>query len=83
MQRAFDRLKELFTKEPILANHNPEKKSLIKTDILDYLLGGCLSQKHSNYYKPVVYYLRKMMLAELNYNVYNKELLAIVECTAH
>ena len=30
-------------------------------------------------YKPVVYYSRKMTPAELNYDIYNKELLAIVE----
>jgi len=51
----------------------------VKTDILDFILGVCLLQKHADrVWHPVAYYSRKLTLLELNYNIYNKELLGIV-----
>jgi len=35
-------------------------------------------QKHLDRWYPVVYYSWKITLLELNYNIYNKELLGIV-----
>ena len=35
-------------------------------------------QKYSEVWHPVTYYSHKMTLSELNYNIYNKELLGIV-----
>jgi len=35
-------------------------------------------QKYSKVWHPVAYYSHKMTLPELNYNIYNKELLGIV-----
>jgi len=35
-------------------------------------------QKYLNRWHPVAYYSRKITLLELNYNIYNKELLGIV-----
>jgi len=51
----------------------------VKTDILDFILGVCLLQKHINkVWHPVIYYSRKLTPLELNYNIYNKKLLGIV-----
>jgi len=51
----------------------------VKTDILDFILGACLLQKHiDKVWHLVVYYSRKLTLLELNYDIYNKELLSIV-----
>jgi len=51
----------------------------VKTDILDFVLGVYLLQKHiDRVWYLVVYYSRKLTLLELNYNIYNKELLDIV-----
>jgi len=41
-------------------------------------LGTCLLQKHSEVWHPVAYYSYKITPPELNYNIYNKELLGIV-----
>ena len=47
-------------------------------DALDFILGVCLVQKYPDGQHPVAYYSRKMTPPELNYNIYNKELLGIV-----
>jgi len=41
-------------------------------------LGACLLQKYSEVWHPVAYYSWKMTPSELNYDIYNKELLGIV-----
>jgi len=41
-------------------------------------LGACLLQKHSKVWHPVAYYNYKITPLELNYDIYNKELLGIV-----
>jgi len=51
----------------------------VETDILDFVLGVCLLQKHvDRVWHLVAYYSRKLILLELNYDIYNKELLSIV-----
>ena len=74
----FKELKELFTAELILKIYTPSLLTVVKTNILDFALGVYLVQKHLNRWYLVTYYSRKMTLLELNYNIYNKELLGIV-----
>jgi len=51
----------------------------VKIDILDFVLGVYLLQKHANrVWHLVAYYNRKLIPLELNYDIYNKELLGIV-----
>jgi len=51
----------------------------VEMDILDFILGAYLLQKHiDKVWHPVAYYSRKLILLELNYDIYNKELLGIV-----
>ena len=67
--------------ELILVHFQLEKESMIEMDILDKAIGSCLSQLDKlGQLQLVVYYSRKLTKAELNYNVYDKEMLAIVEC---
>jgi len=50
-------------------------------DLLDYVLGGVLSQYNKNgELHPVAFLFWKLAPAKLNYKIYNKELLAIVRC---
>jgi hypothetical protein len=74
----FKELKELFTREPILKIYQLKLETIVETDALDFALGAYLLQKHENAWHLVAYYSRKMTLPELNYNIYNKELLGIV-----
>ena len=74
----FKELKELFTAKPILKIYTPSLLTVVKIDILDFILGIYLVQKHPNRWHLVTYYSRKITPPELNYNIYNKELLGIV-----
>jgi len=59
--------------------YNPEKLAILETDILDYTIRACLNQldkKERLHF--IAYYFRKITPLKLNYNIYNKELLAIV-----
>ena len=58
---------------------NLNKSRVLETDISDFAIGIYLSQEEDNRkLRPIIYYLRKLSAPKLNYDVYNKELLAIV-----
>ena len=68
----------MFIKKPVLRIYVPSLPIKVETDALDYALGAYLAQLHPDGWHPVAYYSRKMTPAELNYDIYNKELLGIV-----
>ena len=74
----FKELKELFIAELILKIYTLSLLTVVETDVLDFVLGVYLVQKYPDRWHPVAYYSRKMTPPELNYNIYNKELLDIV-----
>ena len=64
----------------ILAIFDPEHEAILETDASDYAIGACLTQKgNDDKMRTVAYYARKMTGPELNYDIHDKELLAIVE----
>jgi hypothetical protein len=78
-QDAFDELKSRFTSAPILVMPNIEKKMKIETDASDYATGAVLSQlMEDDLWHPVAYYSKSMNDAERNYDIHDKELLAII-----
>jgi RNase H-like domain found in reverse transcriptase len=80
-EQAFNDLKRRFITTPILAYFNPDLKYVVKTDSSDYVLGGVLSQYNKNgELRLVAFLFRKLASIELNYKIYNKELLAIIRC---
>ena len=79
-REAFEKLKKKFILAPILASFNPERKIILETNASDQALGSCLSQPDAKkQLHPVAYRSRKFSGPELNYDVHNKELLAIVD----
>lgn len=79
-QAAFDALKKAFATAPVLAYYDPNKHCVLETDASDFAIGGVLSQPDaSGTLHPVAYYSRKFNEHELNYEIYDKEMLAIVE----
>ena len=77
---AFKALKDRLTTEPILAIFDPEKEATVDTDASDYAIGARLTQKaEDGKARTVAYYSRKMTGPELNYDIHDKELLAVVE----
>jgi hypothetical protein len=78
-QFAFDELKRRFTVAPILAIFDPDRAIVVETDASDYAVGACISQiGDDGKLHPVAFYSRKMSPAEANYDIHDKELLAIV-----
>jgi hypothetical protein len=56
-----------------------EKEKTLKTNALDYMIRMRLMQLGDDGKpRPITFYSRKLIQAELNYDIYNKELLAIV-----
>jgi len=51
----------------------------VETDTSEHAIGGVLSQEQEGKWKLIVFLSRTMQLAERNYEIYDKELLAIVE----
>ena len=77
--KAFQDLKLRFTSAPILAHYHPDRSTIVETDASDYAVAAVLSQidPTSSLLHPVAFYSRSMSSAELNYEIYDKELLAI------
>ena len=80
-QAAFTTLKLAFTQAPTLAHFDYNKKSVLETDASDWAAGGILSQYDDDgLLRPVAYFSSKHSSAECNYEIYDKELLAIIKC---
>jgi len=78
-QRVFEEAKSKLTTAPLLVQHDPEKETTIETDASDYAIGARMTQPGPNGKpRPVAFYSRKLIQAELNYDIHDKELLAIV-----
>ena len=75
---AFTRLKFMFTTEPVLRHPDQEKEFIVECNASDYAMAAILSQHFEDGLHPVAYFSRKFDTAELNYDVHDKELLAIV-----
>ena len=74
----FKKLKKLFIAELILKIYILSLLTVVKIDILNFILSIYLVQKYLDRWHLVIYYSYKITLLELNYNIYNKELLGII-----
>jgi len=78
-QAAFDQLKNAFTTAPILRHFDYEREIIVETDASDYVSAGILLQHDDDgILHPVAFYSKKDSPAECKYEIYDKELLAIV-----
>jgi hypothetical protein len=79
-QKAFEDLKAAFTTAPILVHPDFTKAFYMETDASDFALGAVLSQMgEDGKLHPIAFYSRKFSAAEINYEIHDKELLAIVD----
>jgi len=79
--QAFERLKEIFTTEPVLAQFDPDRETVVETDSSGYITGGTLSQyDDQGILRPVAYFSKKHNPHECNYEIHDKEMLAIIRC---
>jgi hypothetical protein len=80
MDLVFEELKRRFTTTPILGHFHPKKVCIVETDASDFALRAVLSQKGDDgRLHPVAFHSRKFTPAESNYEIHDKELLAIVD----
>ena len=70
-------LKFEFQKKKLILS-DPEKSYILETDASDYAIKDILKQKVDEKLYPVIFYLRKFTDAKLNYEIYDKKLLAII-----
>ena len=83
-EASFEELKRRFTTTPILAHFNPAKAVIIETDASDFAIGAVLSQRDDeNRLHPVAFHSRKFQPAEINYEIHDKVLLAVVDAFKH
>ena len=83
-QQAFVELKQCFTTAPILPHFNPTKQVIIESDASDFALGAVLSQRdEENRLHPVAFHSRKFQPAEINNEIHDKTLLAVVDALKH
>ena len=78
-QHAFNSLKHSFISAPILQMPDKDKPFILAVDASLYATGGVLMQKDSNGdLHPCSYLSQSLSLAEHNYQIYDRELLAII-----
>ncbi|KAH9246434.1 hypothetical protein BASA81_016025 [Batrachochytrium salamandrivorans] len=83
-ETSFKKLKDAFSCPGFLAHPNDEQPFILETDASDFAISGVLHQHdQSNTLRPVAFYSRQMNNAERNYDIYDKELLAVVESFKH
>ncbi|UYV63772.1 K02A2.6-like, partial [Cordylochernes scorpioides] len=77
-ERAFRKLKELLTTQPILAAYDVRKPTMVSSDASSYGLGAVLKQEGKNgIWRPVAYSSRTMTPTEKRYAQIEKEAIAI------
>jgi len=79
-ENAFNKLKTAFTTYEILIYPDPDKEFTVETDASDFAVGCILSQisDKDNELYPVAFHSRSLSSSEINYTIYDKELLAII-----
>ena len=77
---AFQMLKGKFTSAPVLLHPDPERQFIVEVDASDTGLGAVLSQRSAADMKvhPCAFFSRRFLPAEENYDIGNRELLAVV-----
>ena len=92
--RAFETLKTLMCRKPVLLQPDFTKCFFLQTDASAYGVGTILSQAADNCdlppaknskpkLHPLAYYSATFLLAERNYDIYERELLAVMKALAH
>ena len=80
-EEAFEKLKEEFMTEPVLAILDLDKEMQVEADTSDYAIEGVLSTKYENGKQRLVAFIFKSLNAmEQNYKIYDKEILVVIRC---
>lgn len=79
-QEAFDAMKKAFTTQPILGIWDFDRPTRIEVDASGFATGGVISQKaDDDFWHPIAYRSQTMTEAERNYEIWDREMLAICD----
>jgi len=77
----FEKLKVVFTTEPILAISDIDRKMRVEADASDYATGGALLTKcEDGKWRLVAFISKSLNTMEQNYEIHNKNILAVIRC---
>jgi hypothetical protein len=76
-EQAFEVLKQRFTTASLLQYYDPILPIIVETDTNNFAIGVVISQKEDRV-QPVAFYSKKMTATDLNYDIHDKDMLAIV-----
>jgi len=80
-QKAFEQLKMVFMSQSLLVAPNLDKEFRVEVDASNFATGGVLSIKcEDNKWRPVAYISKLLNETERNYEIHNKEMLAVIRC---
>jgi len=80
-QKIFNELKRIFTTRLVLAAPDLDKEFRVEADALNYTTREVLLIKCSDeIWRPVAFIFKSLSDTEKNYEIHNKEMLAVVRC---
>jgi hypothetical protein len=75
---SFNNLKSLITSAPVLTIPNDIGKFHLECDSSEYAIGAILSQQQQDVWRPIAFLSKALQETQQNYQIYDKELLAIM-----
>jgi len=83
-QTIFEKLKQQMMTVLVLKHFDSIREVILKMNFLNYVNDEVLSQyDDEDILHSVIFYSKNMISAECNYEIYNKELLTIIQCLKH
>jgi len=80
-QKAFEQLKMVFTSRPLLVAPDLDKEFRVEADASNFAMRGVLSIKcEDNKWRLVAYISKSLNETERNYEIHDKEMLAVIQC---
>ncbi len=82
--QVFDNLKKQVSSISVLRHFNFKRQAILKIDASNYVKDEILSQYNDEkVLHSMIFYSKSMILAEINYHIYDKKLLVIIRCFKH
>ena len=78
-EMAFKTIEEAFTRAPLLRHWELDLPLVLETDVSDLALAAILSICTDGNIHPIAFHFWILQAAKLNYDVHDKELLAIIK----
>lgn len=80
-QISYDEMKRILINTPIIALWQQNKTTVSENDAPGLAIGGCMSQyNEAGQLHPIAHFSKKLSPEEYNYDIHDKELLAVILC---